>query len=171
MYRLQYRNFGTHESLVVNHTVDVDGTDHAGVRWYEIRNPGGTPFIQQQGTYAPDSFHRWMASAAMDAAGNIAIAYNVSSSTLAPSIRYAARLATDPPGVLAQGENDLIVGSGSQTHSASRWGDYSMLSVDPVDGCTFWATAEYFATTSLAGWQTRSRSVPPAGMRHSRRAS
>ena len=155
MYRLQYRNFGTHESLVVNQTVDVDGTDHAGVRWYEIRNPGGSPFIQQQGTYAPDSFHRWMGSAAMDGAGNLAIAYNVASSTLAPSIRYAARLATDPPGVLAQGEADLIIGSGAQTHSASRWGDYSMLSVDPLDDCTFWATAEYFATTSLAGWQTR----------------
>jgi subtilase family serine protease len=155
MYRLQYRNFGTHESLVVNHTVDVDGTDHAGLRWYEIRDPGGTPVVYQQGTYAPDGFNRWMASAAMDASGNLALVYNVSGSTLAPSIRYAARLTTDPPGVLAQGENDLIIGTGSQTHTASRWGDYSMLSVDPTDGCTFWATAEYFAATSLAGWQTR----------------
>jgi subtilase family serine protease len=155
MYRLQYRNFGTHESLVVNHSVDVDGTDRAGIRWYEIRNPGGTPVVAQQGTYSPDPFHRWMGSAAMDAAGNLAVAFNVSSSTLAPSIRYAARLATDPPGILGQGENDLITGTGSQTHTASRWGDYSMLAVDPTDGCTFWVTAEYYAVTSLAGWQTR----------------
>jgi subtilase family serine protease len=155
MYRLQYRNFGSHETLVVNHTVDVDGTDHAGVRWYEIRNPGGTPVLHQQGTFAPDANHRWMASAAMDAGGSIALAYNVSSSLVSPSIRYAARLASDPPGVLAQGEADLIVGSGSQTHSSSRWGDYSMLAVDPVDGCTFWATTMYYGATSLAGWQTR----------------
>lgn len=155
MYRLQYRNFGTHDSLVVNHTVDVDGTEHAGVRWYEIRNPGTTPTIHQQGTFAPDALHRWMASTAMDSAGNLAIIYNTSGSTLSPSIRYTARLATDPLGVLGQGENDLIVGSGSQTHTTSRWGDYSMLGVDPIDGCTFWATAEYFAVTSAAGWQTR----------------
>ena len=155
MYRLQYRNFGTHESLVVNHTVDVDGSDLAGIRWYELRDPGGTPRVHQQGTFAPDGFHRWMASAAMDAAGNLALAYNVGGATLAPSIRYAGRLASDPPGVLAQGENDLITGTGAQTHTASRWGDYSMLGIDPIDGCTFWATSEYMATTSVAGWQTR----------------
>ncbi len=155
MYRLQYRNLGTHESLVVNHTVDVDGNDHAGVRWYEIRHPGGTPVVYQQGTFAPDQFHRWMASAAMDAAGNLAIAYNTAGATLAPSIRYAARLASDAPGVLGLGENDLIAGTGSQTHTAGRWGDYSMLSVDPTDGCTFWATAEYIAVTAQAQWQTR----------------
>ena len=155
MYRLQYRNFGTHDSLVVNQTVDVDGTDHAGVRWYEIRNPATAPVLYQHGTFAPDALHRWMASAAMDSAGNLAIAYNAGGATLSPSIRYAARLASDPLGVLGQGENDLIHGSGSQTHSASRWGDYSMLTVDPVDGCTFWATAEYMAVTSEAGWQTR----------------
>ena len=155
MYRLQYRNFGTHDSLVVNHTVDADGTDHAGVRWYEIRNPIAAPVVHQQGTFAPDALHRWMASAAMDSAGNLAIAYNTAGSTLSPSIRYAARVPSDPPGVLGQGENDLIHGSGSQTHSLSRWGDYSMLTVDPVDGCTFWVTAEYMAVTSEAGWQTR----------------
>jgi subtilase family serine protease len=155
MYRLQYRNFGTHDALTVNHTVDVDGSDHAGVRWYEIRNPGSTPVIHQQGTFSPDAHHRWMGSAAMDAAGNLALAFNVSGPAIAPSIRYAARLASDPPGVLGQGENDLIMGTGSQTNTASRWGDYSMLGVDPVDGCTFWMTGEYYAATSSAGWQTR----------------
>jgi len=155
MYRLQYRNFGDHESLVVNHTVDVDGTDHAGIRWYEVRDPNGLPSIYQQGTYAPDSDHRWMGSAAMDSSGNLAIGFSVSSATTYPSIRYAARLATDPLGTLAQGETTLIAGSGSQTHTADRWGDYSMMTVDPNDGCTFWYTQEYYATTSLAGWQTR----------------
>lgn len=155
MYRLQYRNLGSHESLVVNHTVDVDGNDHAAIRWYEIRNPGTTPQIFQQGTYAPDADHRWMGSTAMDALGNIALGFSVSGSTTSPSIRYTGRLAGDPPGVMTQGETDLAVGSGSQTHASGRWGDYSLMAVDPVDDCTFWYTQEYYAVTSSAGWQTR----------------
>ena len=85
MYRLQYRNFGDHESLVVNHTVDVDGADHAGIRWYEIRSPGTAPFIYQQGTYAPDANHRWMGSIAMDRVGNMALGFSISSATTWPS--------------------------------------------------------------------------------------
>jgi len=154
MYRVQYRNFGTHETLVLNHTVD-SGADHAGIRWYEVRDPGGTPFIQQQGTYAPDADHRWMGSIAMDGAGNLALGFSVSSETQSPSIRYAGRLAGDPPGTLPLDEGVLAVGSGSQTDASGRWGDYSSLSVDPVDQCTFWYTQEYYATTSTIGWQTR----------------
>ena len=155
MYRLQYRNFGTYQTLVVNHTVDVDGTNHAGIRWYELRDSGSGFAIQQQGTYAPDSDHRWMGSIAMDGAGDMALGFSVSSASTFPSIRYAGRLASDPPGTLAQGETTLIVGSGSQTSSSSRWGDYSMMAVDPTDDCTFWYTQEYYTTTSARGWQTR----------------
>ncbi|OFW23577.1 MAG: hypothetical protein A3G21_06525 [Acidobacteria bacterium RIFCSPLOWO2_12_FULL_66_21] len=155
MYRLQYRNFGGHESLVVNHTVDADGGGHAGVRWYELRDPRDTPFIHQQGTYAPDADHRWMGSAAMDSAGNLAVGFSVSSGATYPSVRYAARVASDPPGVLAQGEAVLVDGGGSQTHSSGRWGDYSMLVVDPSDDCTFWYTQQYYAGTSSAAWRTR----------------
>ena len=154
MYRLQYRNFGTHESLVTNHTVDV-GADHAGIRWYEIQDPGGVPSIYQQGTYSPDANHRWMGSAAMDSAGNMALGFSASSSTLFPSIRYTGRLAGDPPGTMPQGEAVLRAGGGSQTHSASRWGDYSMMAVDPTDDCTFWYTTEYYSVTSSANWRTR----------------
>ena len=162
MMHLWYRNFGGHESLVVNHTVNV-GTinDHAGVRWYEIR--GGTvnttladASIYQQGTYAPDSENRWMGSMAMDGAGNIAIGYSVSSSTVYPSIRYTGRLADDPLGTLPQAEEQIIAGSGYQSHSHARWGDYSAMSVDPVDDCTFWYTQEYIETSDWANWQTRS---------------
>ena len=155
MYRLQYRNFGTHQALVVNHTVDVDGTDHAGIRWYELRDSGSGFQTQQQGTYAPDSAHRWMGSIAMDGAGDMALGFSVSSTSTFPSIRYAGRLASDPLGTLAQGETTLIAGSGSQTHSSGRWGDYSMMAVDPTDDCTFWYTQEYYTTTSVANWQTR----------------
>jgi subtilase family serine protease len=154
MYRLQYRNFGDHESLVVNHTVDADGNDHAGIRWYEIRDPQTSPFIYQQSTYAPDGDHRWMGSAAMDRNGNLALGFSVTGTATFPSIRYAGRLATDPLGVLAEGETTLVAGSGSQTHSSGRWGDYSMMAVDPGDDCTFWYTQEYYASTSTQGWHT-----------------
>lgn len=154
MYRLQYRNFASHETLVTNHSVDVGG-DHAGVRWYEIRDPGGSPSIYQQGTYAPDAAHRWMGSAAMDTSGNIAVGYSASSSSVHPAIRYTGRLAGDPPGTLPQGESTLIAGGGSQQTAYGRWGDYSMMAVDPVDDCTFWFTSEYYATSSSSGWRTR----------------
>jgi hypothetical protein len=155
LFRAQYRNFGTHESIVFNHTVDAGG-QQAGVRWYEIRDPGNNPLIYQQSTYAPDDgIHRWMASAAMDRSGNFAIGYSVASSTFYPSIYYSGRLATDPLGELSQGEALLQLGSGSQTSSGNRWGDYSMLGVDPVDDCTFWYTSEYVQFTGPADWQTR----------------
>ncbi|MFJ2030694.1 carboxypeptidase regulatory-like domain-containing protein [Streptosporangium sp. NPDC087985] len=156
MYRAAYRNFGDHASIVLNHTVDADGTDHAGVRWYELRSTNPSNWaIHQQGTYAPDADHRWMASGAMDVSGNIALGYSASGSTSFPSIRMAGRLAGDPLGQLGQSERTLIAGTGAQTHSAARWGDYTSMSVDPTDGCTFWFTSEYLSTTSSANWQTR----------------
>lgn len=154
MYRLAYRNFGTHESLVVNHTVNA-GSGVAGVRWYEIRDPNGTPVIYQQGTYSPDSNSRWMASVAMDMVGNIAVGYSVSSSSVYPSVRYAGRTPADPLGTLPQAEATLVNGSGYQTSSYERWGDYSMLGIDPVDDCTFWFTEEYMATSGYSPWSTR----------------
>lgn len=155
MYRLQYRNFGTHQTLVTNHTVDVNGADRAGVRWYELRNSGSGWGIRQQGTYSPDSTHRWMASVAMNGAGDIGLGYSTSSGTLYPSIGITGRLAADSLGVMTQGEGTIIAGSGHQTHSSGRWGDYSQMSVDPIDDCTFWYTQEYYAVSGTAPWQTR----------------
>jgi hypothetical protein len=155
MFRLAYRNFGDHESLVLNHSVDVNGANLAGVRWYELRDPGGAPFIHQQGTHSPDADSRWMGSVAMDGAGDMALGYSVSSGAVFPSIRYAGRLASDPPGTLPQGEATLIGGGGSQLDGSGRWGDYSAMTVDPVDDCTFWYTNEYYAATSSRGWRTR----------------
>jgi hypothetical protein len=158
MWRNAYRNFGTHETLVFNHTVDASGQDNgrAGVRWYEIRSPrAAAPTIAQQSTYAPDTNSRWMASAAQDRDGNLAIGFSISSATMYPSISYAGRLATDPPNQLTQGEALMFAGTGSQTGTANRWGDYSGLVVDPTDDCTFWYTNEYYQTTSSVGWRTR----------------
>jgi len=157
MFRLSYRNFGRYESLLINHTVDVGNgtTERAGVRWYEVRNPS-KPVLYQEGTFAPDDgIWRWMGSIAQDRQGNIAVGYSGSSSTSFPDIRYAGRLAKDPKGLLAQGESVLHSGSGSQTGSAGRWGDYSDLSVDPTDDCTFWYTTEYMPSTSYNSWATR----------------
>jgi hypothetical protein len=152
MYRLAYRNFGDHESLVANHTVTAAG-GNTGVRWYEIRNPSGTPTLYQQGSFAPDSDYRWMASIAMDQAGNIGLGYSVASSATYPSIRYTGWQVGDTPGTL-EAETALVAGGGSQT-GYDRWGDYSAMRIDPSDDCTFWYTQEYQATTQSADWNTR----------------
>ncbi len=152
MYRLAYRNFGTHESLVVNHSV-VAGSS-GGVRWYEIQNPSGTPTVAQQSTFAPDSNYRWMGSIAMDQAGDMALGYSVASSSLNPTIRYTGRVPTDPTSTM-EAEVNVVTGTGSQNGGLSRWGDYSAMQVDPVDDCTFWYTQEYMKTTGSFNWNTR----------------
>ena len=152
MHRLAYRNFGAYETLVVNHSVDNGGP--AAIRWYEIRNPGGAPTVYQQGTYAPDATSRWMGSIGMDAVGNIAVGYSASSSTIHPSVAYTGRLAADPLGTL-QAESMIVSGAGSQNGGISRWGDYSALTIDPIDDCTFWYTNEYLQMTGNFNWSTR----------------
>jgi uncharacterized membrane protein len=152
MYRLAYRNFGSHESLVVNHSV-VAGSS-GGVRWYEIQNPGGTPVVAQQSTFAPDSSYRWMGSVAMDQSGDMALGYSVSSSSLSPSVRFTGRVPTDPASTM-ETEVNLVTGSGSESTGLTRWGDYSAMQLDPVDDCTFWYTQEYMKTTGTFNWNTR----------------
>jgi hypothetical protein len=155
MYRLQYRNMGDHAAMVVNHSVDVTGSagdGRAGVRWYELRNAGAGWTIQQQGTFGPDDgLNRWMGSAAMDHSGNVAIGYSISSDSKYPSIRYTGRLADDPADTLPQGEVEMATGLTSQV-GASRWGDYSMLTLDPLDDCTFWFTTEYVPSGNSQNW-------------------
>ncbi|MDA1053260.1 MAG: hypothetical protein O3C40_22645, partial [Planctomycetota bacterium] len=153
MNRLQYRNFGTHETLVGNFTIDVDGTNHAGPRWFELRKVGTGPWaLFQEGTIAPDSAHRWLGAISMDGNGNIALGYNVSSSSVFPSLRYTGRLASDPLGTMPQGETVVVDGTGSQT-SDFFFGDYSAMSVDPSDDSTFWFTGEY--VLSGGNWATQ----------------
>src|SRR5205814_9326971 len=156
-FRLAYRNFGTYESLVTNQSVEAS-PGVAGVRWYEIRRDAlGAYSVYQQGTYAPgDGVHRWMGSIAMDKKGDIALGYSVvNGTTVYPGIRYTGRLAGDTLGLMTLGEGTVINGSGVQTTTNSRWGDYTDMTVDPVDDCTFWYVNEYIPTTSAAGWQLR----------------
>ncbi len=153
MFRLAYRNFGSHESLVANHSVSAGSG--GGVRWYEIRSPGTTPTIFQQGTYAPDSNFRWMGSMAMDQNGDMALGFSLSGSSLHPEIHYTGRLVGDPLGQMTQGEGTIVDGAGSQTANLNRWGDYSMMGIDPSDDCTFWYTSEYLKASGTFNWNTR----------------
>ncbi len=172
MWRVQYRNFGFYETLVANHTVNVDGLDHAGIRWYELRRRKGFPWhktggdrpwtIHQQGDFAPQDpaaasfLHRWMGSIAMDNWGNIALGFSASSSDVFPGVRYVGRLFFDQRGTLPRGrlpDGDLIMFEGTGSQLATRWGDYSSMSVDPVDGCTFWYTQQYIGDANT--WRTR----------------
>ena len=153
MFRLAYRNFGSpsapNESIVGNFSVNSSGV--AGLRWFELKNVTSGPVtVAQESTYQPDTTWRWLGSAAMDHAGNFAIGFSASSSAIHPQIRYAGRLATDPPNTLAQGEAHLFDGTGSS--SSGAWDDYSALTVDPVDDCTFWYTNEYY---DAINWRTR----------------
>ena len=169
MFRFAYRNFGGgKESLIVTHTVNVvaAGTDpaHAAVRYYQLdrTDPSAAYTIAEQQTFSPDASNRWMSSGAMNFQGDTAVGFSVSSSTIFPSVRYAAKLATDPAGSgLAQGEQTIIAGAGSQTSSSKRWGDYSDMTVDPADDCTFWYTQEYFVTSGTGQWRTRISKFAP----------
>ena len=152
MYRLAYRNFGDHDALVVNHSVTAGSS--VGVRWYELRSPlTGAFTLYQQGTFAPDTTYRWMGSAAMDQAGDIAIGYSTSSSSIAPGLRYTSRIPTDALGTMRT-ESIILNGSGSQTAGLSRWGDYSALRIDPSDDCTFWYTNQYLPSNGSFNWAT-----------------
>ncbi len=155
MYRLQYRSFPGYSTMVVNRTVDITSTV-AGIRWYELRKTTGAWSIYQQGTYSlADNNSRWMASIAMDSSGNMAMGYSVSGSTLFPSIRYTGRKKNDALGQMTIAERGIFNGTGSQTGTASRWGDYSALSCDPSAKATYWYTTEYYPTTASVAWHTR----------------
>jgi len=176
MMQLKYRDFGTHQALVFNQTIDVGGSmpvptakEVAGLRWYELRRSGAHWAIFQEGTYAPQPpgvtaenqlLHRFMGSAAMDKDGNIALGYSIGNDDNAnpvyPGIRYAGRRFDDPPGVLAQGEKIIRDGVNSQTGGfGRRWGDYSAMSVDPVDDCTFWYTTHVAGVGGTGSRPTR----------------
>jgi MYXO-CTERM domain-containing protein len=157
MFRLSYRNFGTHEALFLNHS--VTGAGGIGVRWYELRAPSTTPTVFQQGTYAPaDGKSRWIGSLAQDQAQDIALGFSASSSATNPAIGWTGRLPADPAGTMGQGETIILSGT-SHESGATRWGDYSNMTVDPNDDCTFWYTTEFYKTTGTATWDTQIASV------------
>jgi hypothetical protein len=153
MHRLAYRNFSDHEALVVTHS--VTGTKAvSSVRWYEIRSPNATPVVFQQGTFAYSNVALWMASIAMDKVGDIAFGTSGSSSSVHPSIGYTGRVPGDPLGAM-ESPDIIKVANGSQTGGLNRWGDYSSMSIDPSDDCTFWYAQEYIPSNGSFNWNTR----------------
>ncbi|MDQ3041022.1 MAG: carboxypeptidase-like regulatory domain-containing protein, partial [Acidobacteriota bacterium] len=159
MYRAAYRNFGTHQSLVVNQTVrlsPVGQTYRGGVRLYELRRTNAAFAVHEQSTIGTVDASRWIGSAAQDYQGNLAVGYSFSSEVRKPSILYSGKLAAE---TAFRDEGTLANGTGVQAAFGSRWGDYSSISIDPTDDCTFWLTNEYYTEASQAespfGWLTR----------------
>ncbi|HZI86570.1 MAG TPA: hypothetical protein VFD48_07030 [Pyrinomonadaceae bacterium] len=193
MFRLAYRRFPSHESFLVSHSVDSGPPNpRTGVRWYELRSMNGaTPTVFQQSTYAPDTKHRWMSGLGMDKNQNIAVGYSSSSTSSFPGIRYASRGSSDPVNTLGP-EILLKAGQGTQRcklstgrclcplrdesgnpvmdsrgnvtcDTVSRWGDYSSMTIDPNDDCTFWYSTEYQKQTGAFNWRTRIGSFKLSG--------
>ena len=161
MQKVQYRRVGAVESLWVTHTTR-NPAQTTRPQWAQINVTAGvvvSPPVQQQ-IFTPDTtLYRFMGSIAADHVGNAAMGYSTSSLTNFPSIAYAGRLVTDPLNDLPQSEVQLIAGTGSQTTTSGgtpihRWGDYTAMSIDPVDDCTFWYTNQYL-TASGFNWNTR----------------
>ncbi|MDX1760909.1 MAG: GEVED domain-containing protein [Christiangramia sp.] len=152
MYMTQYRRFPNYNSVVMNFVVDVEPSPakHAGIRWYELRQQGdGQPWsVYQEGTYAPDASDRFSGSIGIDQKGNIGLGFTVvnddARDPVFPSIRYTGRFPNDPLGIMSLDEQSIVEGESPQPSSTGRYGDYAHLSVDPVDGISFWHNAEYF---------------------------
>jgi hypothetical protein len=152
---LVYRNFGDHESVLLTHSVSTGKTitTTSGIRWYELRTPV-TPVIYQYGTFTPDANYRFVPSMGMDQMGDIAVGYSVSGPTIHPAVRYTGWTPADPLGQM-EAETSIIEGTGSQQAANTTWSNYSGMSVDPADDCTFWYTNEYYAVDSPNKWNTR----------------
>ena len=146
MHQVHYRNFGTHESMVLNFLVNVSDTEIlAGIRWMELRRTSESDwFVYQEGTYSPDDrVHRFMGSICMDRQGNIALAYSTSGDDDSPGLRFTGRRVTDSLGVMTFDEG--IITDGFSNSPGGRYGDYAQLTIDPVNDRTFWFTSEYRA--------------------------
>jgi hypothetical protein len=154
MYRLAYRNFSDHQAWLVSHSVTAGNS--VGERWYEFHAPENSTSLSvfQQGTFAPDSNYRWMGSIAMDSAQNIALGYSISSPSMSPSISYTGRVPSDALGTM-ESEAQIVAGTGSQSFTANRWGDYTSMAIDGADDCTFWYTNQYYMVTAQFDWSTR----------------
>jgi hypothetical protein len=152
LYKVPYRNLGTHQAIVMAFATDVTGANDAGVRWVEIRRPAGSTGTwtkYQEGTYFPDALNRWMPSINMDKNGNIMMAYSTSNGVAGnfPSLRYTGRRPCDPLGQMTVAETVIEAGASSRT-SNTRWGDYHHMSIDPFDDVTFYFTGVYMAASN-----------------------
>jgi len=159
LYRLSYRSIGGHQTWLVLHDVTTSG-GQVGPRWYEFRAPKGSTTLTdyQEGTFGSDGNYRWMGSLAMDHSGDILMGYSETSSSMYPSIYYTGRVPSDSSGTM-ETEAEIVAGSGAQTDTSDRWGDYSNMVPDPSDDCTLWYTQEFYASTGSFNWSTQLASL------------
>jgi hypothetical protein len=174
MFRLAYRNAGStaaaENSWVGNFTVNVSGINptaasafQAGIRWFELHSlSAALPTLYDQGTHhlAPgdgaNGLNNWMGSIAQDNDGNLGLGFSQSGTGQRADIKIAGRSGAAAAGTLNEGEALFYAAPGSQASSTgNRWGDYSAMSVDPADDCTFWYAQEYYEVTDNFGWTTR----------------
>jgi Secretion system C-terminal sorting domain len=161
MNRPYYRNFGTHQAIVANHTVDVTGTAVSGLRWYEMRKTTGPWSIYQQSTFSPQTLlpcsttaalHRFFGAISINSKGQVALAYNSSSSSRFVTLSFTGRNENDPLNLMSYEETDATISSGYGTFG-NRWGDYNELVPDLSNDSIFWFTAMY--GTGATTWGTR----------------
>ena len=156
MGRLAYRNFGSYESFLGSQTIRVGtgGSKQTAISWFELRG-SGIPSVFQTGTVNPDQIaYRFMPSIAQDQVGNAAVGYSVSNGfKIHPGIRTSW---WNLPGNTSATETLIQTGKGDEQNSM-KYGDYTSMTVDPVDGCTFWYVNEYFTAnqTTTLNWHTR----------------
>jgi len=149
--KIVYRNFGSYQGIVLNFTVDANGSGLGGIRWMELRRPGSTWNVHQEGTWAPDGNERWLGGITYDGLGNIGLMYNVSGTTANPSIRFTGRNACDPLGQMTLPETVVI--DGTSSNGSTRYGDYNVLTIDPSTDRDFWMTAQH--NNGSTNWNTR----------------
>ena len=156
-----YRSFADHNSWLITFNTFIDNNQTGGIRWIELRNDDSNPWsIYQEGTYSiADGHSRFMSSSAMDAAGNIGLAFSIGSSTLPVGIRYTGRFDGDPLGQMTVAETTIVDGVGVRTNTY-RYGDYSHTTMDP-DNFTFWHTADFFSSNNA--WRTQIASYSLSG--------
>ena len=165
-YRIPYLRWVGYNSVVMQFPVNIGSlaAPIAAVRWYELRQDTTTQLwsIYQQSTYGPgDGLSRWEAAIAEDQNGDIAMEYSVSGpDTVYPSLRYTGRKYCDPLNQMTLAEGTAVAGNAivnTPQDAGNRWGDYSHLSVDPVDGITFWGTNMYAENGAGAGTNAGTR--------------
>ena len=152
-FAANYRPFEDHNSWLITFNTFIDANETGGIRWIELRNDDFSPWeIFQEGTYSiADGHSRLMSTSAMDAEGNIALAYTTASENLKVSLRYTGRFDGDPLGQMTLDETVIFNGNGVRTNN-NRYGDYAHMTLDP-DNFTFWSTADYFQSNNY--WATR----------------
>ena len=134
-WRLAYQNFGTHESLVTNQSVEAPPAGHG--RHPLVRDPeptrervAGRFPAGDLLTGATDGIFRWMGSIAMDRAGNMALGYSVSDGVSTfPGVRYTgpAWRRRSPLGQMPQGEGVIVNGIGAQlSNQVISWGGFTV---------------------------------------------